>query len=1283
MKTISQTYKDNIKQLGKEITYEITYGNTTLGDEDILNANLHYDGGMLKSVMKQLDIELYNDLPIGTELTYKFGVKVDDTNYEKINYGKFIVYSSEKQEDSNTYKLVCYDKMLNAMKDYEAFATFPITIRDYINALCNHLNITFANSNDDFTNYDKTIENELYIDNEGNNIGYTYRDVLDELAQATASTICINDNDELEIRYITNANEEKASISGTSFNMTAYDTKADIDLLGNTTQNTTTGKNLLKGIITTKTANNVTITKNDDNSCTIKTNGTASANTFFYTNENTLLKANTTYLIGLGNGNSDVQISVRPPDNSTQYANTTTTPYVTYTPTQDLNVRLYVRVANGKSVNETIYPYIQAGTSTPIYEPYTGGIASPNPNYPQNIETTTGRNTIEVAGKNRLPISSLTSSTLNGITFTNNNHGSYTFNGTATSYTAFNLFTNLSFNGNYTYVLKDTATSGFTMYLQNSNGNGIGSTTTHTTINNNVARMIIGINNRTTLNNLTIKPYVYSGNYDTSISYEPYIGNSYEVNLGKNLLPNNGVAQTTINGMTFTKNNDGSVSMNGTATAIADYYMFGSTTDTGNYIYIPKGTYSISTPSAGWLYIGKEKTLGAVVGNMALINALSSQDCYFYGFFIRANSGATFNNFTLYPQIEKGTQASSYSKYFTPIELCKIGNYQDRLFKASGKNLIPLTNQDFTKNSVRYYVQDGILYLNGTSTGETGSTSTEFKNNFTFTLKAGTYNFSWKYVNGISVSVKNYNSNTNLAQLTQNISNASFTLAEETQVYIGFYVYQATTNNTNIELMLEKGSTKTSYEPYGNDWYLYKETIKIIIPANLQGNLQNNNRRYFVSNTNIGGYDILHTNSIGKTFGLYCDILQEKTAGQTWGGVQGISYDYYAAQNTTGFDFAINGLTTAQEYQTALEGKVIIAILNTPTYTKIENDELIGQLEHIRLINGYNNVISNSPITLNYVSSIDTIDEEYLKDINVNFGEEVKPINTITFKRSGDTDVISLSYPEDLEDDKKNEIAISENQILNYDNRDEYLKGILDRLYGLTYCLNDYTSTGITYYDLCDRYEVSITKTDDEGNTIENNIYPCIMFNDEINVNQGLQEIVHTDRPEESITDYNTTSKTDRLKTRTDLIVNKQEGFIEAVTGSLQIGEDGQSEVVNGVVSRQTTTEATIKVITSFDENGNPTGVKTTKGFTFDEDGLDITSSDNTYKTRIDEEGTYYYDGDKILGQTTKEGSKFKNMDLYGEFRYGMDEVDDNPLFVSMAYKDGIEDCFGHFWNGD
>ena len=371
--------------------------------------------------------------------------------------------------------------------------------------------------------------------------------------------------------------------------------------------------------------------------------------------------------------------------------------------------------------------------------------------------------------------------------------------------------------------------------------------------------------------------------------------------------------------------------------------------------------------------------------------------------------------------------------------------------------------------------------------------------------------------------------------------------------------------------------------------------------------------------------------------------------------------------------------------------------LATPTYTKVSNEiaEQLQDIQKLKLHTGVNNIIVSGtdlsmPIKFSYTSALETIDEESLKDINVNFGEMTEPINTITLKRAGDSDAISLSYPEDLADEDKHEIAISDNQILNFDNRDDYIKGILDELYGLSYSLNDFSSTGITFLDLNDRYNVSITKTDDTGTTIETSLYPCIMFNDEVNITQGLQETIHTDKPEESITEYNTTTKTDRLNKRTDLIVNKQEGFIEAITGTLQINEDGQSEVVNGVVSRQTETERTIDVITSFDENGNPIGVKTTKGFTFDKNGLNITSSDNTYKTKIDEQGTYYYDGEEILGQTTKEGSKFKNMDLYGEFRYGKDDINDTthpPLFISMKFTDtsvtpNVE-CFGHFWNGD
>ena len=198
MKTHTSSFKEQIKLIGKEIDSRITFGSTVLGKNDLNAVTPSYQGAILKSVMKQLDIDSNVAIPIGTNLKYEFGLKVNG-EYEYINYGNYVVYSIEKQEDTNSYKIVCYDKLLYSMLDYVKLPiTYPISIRDYINSISTVLGLKFANKNDTFANYDKQIQADLY-----DGLGYTFRDVLDELAQVTASTICLNENDELEIRYIT------------------------------------------------------------------------------------------------------------------------------------------------------------------------------------------------------------------------------------------------------------------------------------------------------------------------------------------------------------------------------------------------------------------------------------------------------------------------------------------------------------------------------------------------------------------------------------------------------------------------------------------------------------------------------------------------------------------------------------------------------------------------------------------------------------------------------------------------------------------------------------------------------------------------------------------------------------------------------------------------------------------------------------------------------------------------------------------------------------------------
>lgn len=206
MKAHSSGFKNQIKLFGRELDSKIIYTIDNevveLGAKDLNSITPFYEGAILKSVMKQLTIDSNVEIPVETVINYQFGVKVNGS-YEYLDFGNYIVFKSEKKEDTNSWQITCYDKMLYSMVDYQNMGlTYPISIRDYLTAICTHLGLTFANENDTFPNYDKEIQNELYLDIEGNSLDYTFRDVLDELSEVVAGTICINDDDELEIRYI-------------------------------------------------------------------------------------------------------------------------------------------------------------------------------------------------------------------------------------------------------------------------------------------------------------------------------------------------------------------------------------------------------------------------------------------------------------------------------------------------------------------------------------------------------------------------------------------------------------------------------------------------------------------------------------------------------------------------------------------------------------------------------------------------------------------------------------------------------------------------------------------------------------------------------------------------------------------------------------------------------------------------------------------------------------------------------------------------------------------------
>ena len=199
MKQHTIDFKSQLTELGRQLRGIITYGNTTL-EEEIYSITPHYNSDLLKSVMKQLDLELTVDIPLNTVINCQIGILVNG-DYEMLNYGNYVVYKSEKQEDTGTYKIICYDKLLYSMKQNEDLGVdYPIKIKDYLIALGNKIGLSVANTT--FYNQDLQIPSELYLGQE-----YTYRDILDEIAQATGSIICLNENDEIVVKYPTQTND--------------------------------------------------------------------------------------------------------------------------------------------------------------------------------------------------------------------------------------------------------------------------------------------------------------------------------------------------------------------------------------------------------------------------------------------------------------------------------------------------------------------------------------------------------------------------------------------------------------------------------------------------------------------------------------------------------------------------------------------------------------------------------------------------------------------------------------------------------------------------------------------------------------------------------------------------------------------------------------------------------------------------------------------------------------------------------------------------------------------
>ena len=218
-------FKEAINEYGKQITASFTYCGAIYKDEQILSMNPHFEGSLLKTVMKCLDIELDGELlaetsaivglaiagkavvgvgevtDANTIVAPRFGVKASgDTDYSYIEYGTYIIKETEKDEEKQTIKLECYDLMLKSMIPYDIAMDYSegVTVKDFLDAICDRLG--WAKGYTSFHNCDVLIDEEKY------DLSDTFRDVLDDIAEVAGGMIGFVD-DALTVIYPTSSGE--------------------------------------------------------------------------------------------------------------------------------------------------------------------------------------------------------------------------------------------------------------------------------------------------------------------------------------------------------------------------------------------------------------------------------------------------------------------------------------------------------------------------------------------------------------------------------------------------------------------------------------------------------------------------------------------------------------------------------------------------------------------------------------------------------------------------------------------------------------------------------------------------------------------------------------------------------------------------------------------------------------------------------------------------------------------------------------------------------------------
>jgi len=205
MIAVSNDFKNAMKKPVKELDAYIQIGQDRItASDDLVEFKASCESGLCKTAMRKLEAKYFGEHDLlGKWINVGFGVRLQNNTFEYIDYGAFLVTEITYTKDTGITQITAYDSMVKSMVNYTPLAIdYPINLFDYTNALCTACGLVLGSNT--FVNADWQVERDLWETMEG----VTYRDILTQIAQATASTCIIGNDNKVYFKYLTDTNEE-------------------------------------------------------------------------------------------------------------------------------------------------------------------------------------------------------------------------------------------------------------------------------------------------------------------------------------------------------------------------------------------------------------------------------------------------------------------------------------------------------------------------------------------------------------------------------------------------------------------------------------------------------------------------------------------------------------------------------------------------------------------------------------------------------------------------------------------------------------------------------------------------------------------------------------------------------------------------------------------------------------------------------------------------------------------------------------------------------------------